>query len=49
MIVLDWRKNTAGPPRACRICGKPAICRDEVGKPAHKVCVELEIERKGAR
>lgn len=39
---LDWRKHRVGDPQPCRICGRPAICRDENGVPCHKVCAETE-------
>jgi hypothetical protein len=42
--MLDWRKHTTGPRRVCRVCGKGAICRDETGKPCHKVCAENEAD-----
>lgn len=48
-MFLDWRKNQAGPPKPCRLCGRLAICRDEGGKPCHKTCAEEEIQRKGSR
>lgn len=37
---LDWRRNTVGDPLPCRHCGKPAMCRDDQKRPAHKVCAE---------
>ena len=37
---LDWREHSVGPARPCRICGRPAICRDERDLPCHKVCAE---------
>lgn len=37
---LDWRAHRVGPAKPCRLCGKPALCRDEDGDPCHKVCAE---------
>jgi hypothetical protein len=37
---LDWRENSVGPARPCRICDRPALCRDEHGRPCHKLCAE---------
>jgi hypothetical protein len=37
---LDWRSHRVGPALPCRICGRPAICRDEHERPCHKVCAE---------
>ena len=37
---LDWREHNAGIPLSCRICTRPAICRDENDRPCHKVCAE---------
>lgn len=37
---LDWRDHSVGPPLPCRICGRPAMCRDHLGRPCHKVCAE---------
>lgn len=37
---LDWRNHRTGPAQPCRICTRPAICRDERGDPCHKVCAE---------
>lgn len=37
---LDWSKHRIGSPAPCRVCGKPALMRDEYGQPCHKVCAE---------
>jgi hypothetical protein len=37
---LDWREHRVGPARPCRICARPAICRDAHDRPCHKVCAE---------
>jgi hypothetical protein len=37
---LDWREHRVGPGLPCRLCGRPAICRDDDGRPCHKVCAE---------
>jgi len=39
---LDWREHSVGPARPCRICTRPAICRDDQGRPCHKVCAEQQ-------
>ena len=39
---LDWRSHSVGPARPCRICSRPAICRDEHTRPCHKVCAEQQ-------
>jgi hypothetical protein len=45
-VVLDWRDHplclAAG---VCRICGRPAWCRDENGRCCHKVCAEQATDR----
>lgn len=47
--VLDWRKHPVGKRAGkCRHCGGPAWMRDERGKSAHKVCAELDIDRRAA-
>lgn len=38
--VLDWSKHSMGALRPCRICGFPALMRDDAGQPCHKVCAE---------
>lgn len=45
--VLDWRTHQVGaewgPNRGlepCRLCGHPAMLRDEQGQPCHKACAE---------
>jgi hypothetical protein len=42
-VVLNWANHSVGSPAPCRHCGRPALCRDEGGIPAHKVCVEAAI------
>jgi hypothetical protein len=37
---LDWRDHNVGPARPCRICRRPAICRDHLDRPCHKTCAE---------
>ncbi len=40
---LDWRDRThwgGGRLSPCRHCHRPAFCRDDNGRPAHKVCAE---------
>jgi hypothetical protein len=39
---LDWRHHSVGPARPCRICARPAMCRDHLGLPCHKVCAEQQ-------
>jgi len=41
---LDWRAHSVGPARPCRICAGLAICRDENGRPCHKVCAETQLD-----
>lgn len=48
VAFLDWRKHTMGPRRPCRLCGKPALLRDDKRKPCHKVCAEAELTAKAA-
>jgi hypothetical protein len=45
-ISLDWNRPGHYESRelACRICKQPTQLRDELGDPAHKVCVESDIE-----
>lgn len=38
--TLDWRSNRSGPPAPCVYCGRSTPSRDEIGRPAHKVCAE---------
>jgi hypothetical protein len=40
MAGLDWRHHTIGPLRPCLLCQRPALLRDEHGRPCHKVCAE---------
>jgi hypothetical protein len=45
MRALDWSAHAvAGPGYAkrCRICDRWALLVDELGRPCHKVCAELE-------
>lgn len=44
---LNWAKNAAGDPRPCWICRKPALMRDEDGRPCHKVCAESRLTNQG--
>jgi hypothetical protein len=44
MAGLDWRSPAhwgGGRRLPCRHCHRPAFCRDDAGRPAHKVCAEL--------
>lgn len=53
-IALDWtshgpdKAGSAGPPKPCVLCGRPAICRSPKRVVVHKVCAEAELERRGA-
>lgn len=50
MICLDWtdrRHWGGGSFLACRLCGGPALLRDDAGRPAHKTCVEAALEEMG--
>jgi hypothetical protein len=43
---LDWRDRAhwgGGRLLPCRHCHRPAFCRDDTGRPAHKVCAELAL------
>jgi hypothetical protein len=44
---LDWRDSShySAIDAACRYCGGPTRLRDEVGRPAHKVCAEAQLAR----
>lgn len=47
-LVLDWRHPRhydAGMERPCRLCKMPTPLRDDRGRPAHKVCAEMEAVR----
>lgn len=39
---LDWSKHQTGPPQPCRICGQPALMRDQHSNPCHKTCAEQQ-------
>lgn len=39
----SWRAHGVGELRACRVCGQPAMLRDECGEPCHKVCAEAQV------
>lgn len=45
-VLLNWTSSgpagagSAGPPRPCTLCGRPAICRSPRGIAVHKVCAE---------
>jgi hypothetical protein len=46
---LDWRDRAhwgGGRLAPCRHCRQPAFCRDEHGRPAHKVCAEQALTAK---
>ena len=46
-LALDWRRHRVNAePRACRCCHEPAYMTDERGVPCHKVCAEIELERR---
>lgn len=49
MTGLDWRHHRTGPLRPCRICGRPALMRDQRGTPCHKVCAETLADPHGGR
>lgn len=53
-VLLDWTSHgpagagSAGPPRPCVRCKRPAICRSPAGAVLHKVCAEAyEAEAAG--
>src|SRR5690349_6896433 len=37
---FDWSGHRVGAALPCRICGRPAICRDAADRPCHKVCAD---------
>lgn len=43
-LLLDWSypRHHAADPRPCRHCHGPTPLRDDTGRPAHKVCAELD-------
>lgn len=43
-VVLAWSSHSIGNFQPCRYCSKSALCRDERGLPAHKVCAEKAAE-----
>jgi hypothetical protein len=51
-LTLDWSNKgpqgagSAGPPRPCTLCGRPAICRSPAGAVIHKVCAEAYLVAK---
>jgi hypothetical protein len=53
--TLDWSNKgpegagSAGPPRPCTLCGRPAICRSPAGAAVHKVCAEAYLVAKQRR
>jgi len=43
---LNWRNHAVcWRFGSCRICGKPALMRDENGQCCHKVCAEAALDR----
>jgi hypothetical protein len=40
---LDWHTHPVGPPLPCRLCGRPAMCRDDHHRPCHKTCAEAAL------
>jgi hypothetical protein len=46
MTALEWhdREHFSPIAAACRLCGRPAYCRDDQRRPCHKVCAEAEAE-----
>lgn len=42
--ALDWRHHRVGPPACCIHCRRPALCRDEHGRPCHKTCAETHLD-----
>lgn len=45
MAFLDWSEHSAGRPLPCRLCGTPAILRDERNRPCHMTCAHAEADR----
>lgn len=49
-VWLDWSKHKVGRrPGKCRICGEPALMRDEQDKPCHKICAERVATEQAAK
>ena len=49
-VQLDWTgpgHYAAGAELPCRICMVEPPQRDELGEPAHQVCVQTELEARG--
>lgn len=44
-VFMDWGLHKVGDPRPCRVCSRPAHCRDCTGTPCHKTCAEAELGR----
>lgn len=43
---LNWRDRAHwghGRLLPCRLCYRPAFCRDDDGRPCHKTCAELAL------
>jgi hypothetical protein len=43
---LDWRDRAhwgGGRLLPCRLCHRPAFCRDDDGRPCHKTCAERAL------
>ena len=47
--VLDWHDKAHYGTRSlpCRLCQCSTRLRDDAGRPAHKVCSELESDKEG--
>ena len=50
LLFVDWRdrRHWGGRIRRCIYCPGRTPLRDERGRPAHKVCVELRIREAAA-
>jgi hypothetical protein len=46
VIVLDWNDSThwnGGKQAPCIHCKRPALLRDDAGRPAHKACAQTVL------
>lgn len=48
MVTLNWHERSihwSGYRAPCLYCTRSTVLRDELRRPAHKVCAEAAIER----
>ncbi|MEV0570668.1 hypothetical protein [Dactylosporangium sp. NPDC050588] len=44
MAFLDWSDHNVGRPLPCRLCGIPAMLRDEKNRPCHMTCAHAQAD-----